>query len=443
MNQSLFSTLLSVSREAQMQHTAGAPPLSLFSLAPRLEHHASGELQQAFAMALERVRPGTRISFKRFPARSFKRLNAESAERLFFDLLLGAEHADVLHLHLDWHATLGHYPMHQCLNLWLHVLKTQRFRPVLAFPVEGPLFLDNPLMIRERKAWAFLIEHFNETPHHQLIVHEELDYQAWLSAGLQPQALRMLPRPMAPHATEAPLLQPELWHLLRQRLTQHERQPFVLGYIPSDDDPAANTLILETLKQAPAHMRLLVMGGGEAQNPQYRWETHLLEGIRQQGLQARVIITGPADVSERATYLNSCQAVYLAHHHRMADTQTHLYEALLHAPHVFISKDRPAYQTLQHLYASAFQDATLPVHSLAMAAPAAPDVLLQALKPLALFEKQPGSPLRGTAGPSPDKAASITAFKARTTLLREMELEGITRRYLNCYDELQAQCASI
>jgi hypothetical protein len=340
-----------------------AKGLSVFCLAPRLEHIAPLEQQQQFALALGRVRQGTQTTLKRFPPRSFKRLSPEQADQLFFDLLMPGQQDDILHLYLDWHATLGHYAMHQCLHLWLHVLQTQRYRPTLIFPIEGPVFLENPLMIRERKAWALLTEHLNDTPQHVVVVHTEADFKAWCKAGLAETAVRLMPRPTSFKPQEAPVISPSLLHLVRQRLNHDTTPtasgkgsaPFTLGFFPTDDDLGMIEAVLHTLSLLPEAVKLLVMGGGEAHAPTHQWEGTLLQGIQQRNLQHRVIITGTCSETERSTYLNCCNAVVLAHHHGDTPFQMLLFQSLAEGRPVLVSGQSETVSSTTQLFQQAWE----------------------------------------------------------------------------------------
>jgi hypothetical protein len=395
-----------------------AKGLSLFCLAPRLEHIAPLEQQQQFALALARARHGTQATFKRFPARSFKRLSPEHADQLFFDLLMPSQQADILHLYLDWHATLGHYAMHQCLALWLHVLQTQRFRPTLIFPIEGPVFLDNPLMIRERKAWALLTEHLNDTPQHVVVVHTEAEHTAWRNAGLAETALRLMPRPMSFTPREAPLLSPSLLHLVQYRLTSSEaptppRDRFTLGFFPTDDDLSVIDSVLETLHLLPQHVKLLVMGGGEANAPTHQWEHTLLQGLQQRGLQHRIIITGACTEAERTTYLNCCHAVLLAHHHADATFQAMLFQSLEQGKPVLVSSESNTTQTTQRLFPQAWEES--PVY------------------PINTQQEFSGTLHQLMQVPADDKHRLT---RLHIPLVQAMQADAIAHRYLELYDTL-------
>ncbi len=77
--------------------------VSLFSLAPSMNHVPTPEIQEAFLSVLQSQNPNFKAIFKRFSSRAFKRLNLKEAEALLMNLIEEGFSADVLHLHLDWY----------------------------------------------------------------------------------------------------------------------------------------------------------------------------------------------------------------------------------------------------------------------------------------------------------------------------------------------------
>ena len=392
--------------------------LSLFSLAPQMDHVPSLERQEALVQAFQTEAPDFKATFKRFPSRAFKRLSLKDAETLLLDLVQDAYLADVLHLHLDWYCYLGRFSQYQAMGLWMHVFQLFRDKPLFLFGHEVPTFLNNPLMVKERAIWQQWFKHFKETPHHQLVLHQPSMKTAWLDVGFPEERLLILPNLLHLKEERASFpIQPTLFHTIKDRFSQGQKKlftkasskenPFILGFIPHDEDNDSVARLIDAFLALPNHVVLLVMGGSHAQRPEFRWEHALLEAIQTHGLADRVLMTGRVQPDEEVTYLNVCDVVYVAHHHQNDALQRTIYNVLQEGKPLFLPAESETVQGLAVLFKDAWQTS-------AIVQIASREDLLQAC---ASFEKR-----------HPDVS--------QEAVLNAMGLEALTARYLQQYQSL-------
>jgi hypothetical protein len=341
-----------------------AKGMSLFSLAPQMDYVPSIETQDAVLNALKVKSPHFKAQFKRFSSRAFKRLSLNDAEALMLDLVRDAYLADVLHLHLDWFCYLGRFSQHQAMGLWMHLFQLFRDKPLLLFGHEVPTFLSNPLMVKERTLWQQWCEHFSEMSRHYLLLHQPSMKQAWLDVGFPEEKLLILPKLLHLEEKQTTFpIQPQLFHLVKQRfkLTQKQQNPpaskapYIVGFIPSDEDNDSIPRLKEALLNLPNNVVLLVMGGSHAHRPAFRWEQALLEAIATHDLGHRVLMTGAVQAEEEATYLNVCDVDYVAHRHQSDDLQDVLYKVLKAGKTLFLPAESETVQGLALLFQEAWQ----------------------------------------------------------------------------------------
>jgi len=328
-----------------------------------MEAIAPPEEQVAFLLAMQAMYPQFTATFKRFSSRDFKRLSLIDAESLFIQLLSDATNADVLHLHLDWHSYLGHFPLHQGINMWVHMLTALREKPLLLFVNEAPSFLSNALMVLEKSAWKQLCGHFEHTAQHVIVVHDLRLQQAWLDVGFPKERLTFIPRPMPTDSKMAahPAIQPALSHLVQRRLGIDSRRGIthhVLGFLPSDDDLQSTQSVMAALDTLP-DVKLLVLGGSSETNPQYLWEKTLLDLISEKQVQDRVIITGPVHLQERYTYLNACDALMISTSNEPDVLHPWVHDCLRAATPVLLEQDSSMMHYIRIAYPEAVNDPLL------------------------------------------------------------------------------------
>ncbi len=395
--------------------------LSLFSLAPQMDYVPSPEMQEAVLQALKAKSPHLNAQFKRFSSRAFKRLSLKDAEALMLDLVQDAYLADVVHLHLDWFCYLGRFSQYQAMGLWMHLFQLFRDKPLLLFGHEVPTFLSNPLMVKERAIWQQWCEHFKETPHHHLILHQPSMKTAWLDVGFPEERLLILPKLLHLKEKQATFpIQPKLFHTVKQRFQQGQKQvlsssqksqkPYILGFMPDDEDNDSLFCLKEALLKLPENVVLLVMGGTDAKRPAFRWEQALLDIIQANDLGHRVLITGAVQAEEASTYLNVCDAVYLAHRHQSDDLQQRVYQVLHQNIPLFLPADSETVQGLAMLFQDAWQKSDI-TH-------------------MASSQDLVDACLR--------RDTTLKAQKHEGLLLQSMGLEVLLERYLNLYARVRS-----
>ncbi len=333
-------------------------PASLFSLAPSMDHVPTPETQEAFFGVLQAQNPAFKATFKRFSSRAFKRLNLKEAEALLLSLVEEGFSADVLHLHLDWFCYTGRFAPFQTMGLWMQLFQIFRDKPLLLFGHELPSFLNHSLMVKERAIWKQWCEHFEATPQHRLVLHHPHHAMAWQAFGLPLESIRFLPKPMDAHKVpERYPIQPSLYALVKNRLQASVERPVqVIGVIPSDDDPTSLALLTDALTQMPEHIKCLVLGGSQAQRPQFKWEQDLLPLIQTKQLASRMVLTGEVHESEQHSYINACDLFYLCHRHHLDDFQRQIHGVLSEAKPVLVPAFSESVQGLHHLFPEAWRD---------------------------------------------------------------------------------------
>jgi hypothetical protein len=391
----------------------------LFSLAPHMDHVPSPAVQGEFLNALQAYVPDFHASFIRFPARTFKRLSVKEAETALLDLVQDAFTADVLHLHLDWYCYLGRFSPHHAMGLWMQLFQIFRDKPLLLFGHEVPTFLDNPLMIKERVVWQQWCEHFRDTPHHRLLLHQPTLQSRWESLGFPVNRIQCLPKPLVSQTSQNLFpVDPHLYHVVKKRLQQGQvaqetLSPLqVIGFIPHEEDTDSVFVLRDLLLQAPPHVVLLVMGGSNPHRPEFPWEQALLKIIQDEALSSRILMTGPVTPREEITYLNLCQAVYVAHRHQVDALQRKIQDCLQQGVPVWLPSESDTVQGLRCLFQDSWQNTCIRELDAAALGEAASTLL--EVSPL------PGRPL-----------------------LQAMQADSIALRYLKQYHELAILNSSV
>lgn len=396
--------------------------MSLFSLAPQMDYVPSSETQDAVVRVLQAKCPQFKAQFKRFSSRAFKRLSLKDAEALILDLVQDAYLADVVHLHLDWFCYLGRFSQHQAMGLWMHLFQLLRDKPLLLFGHEAPTFLSNPLMVKEGARWQQWCEHFRETPAHYLVLHQPSMKKAWLDVGFPEGKLLTLPKLLHLEEKQTTFpIQPHLFHLVKQRFKQWQKHQstftsnlespetplYIVGFIPNDEDNESIPRLKEALLNLPKQVVLLVMGGSHAQRPAFRWEQALLEAIETHDLGHRVLITGAVQAEEEVTYLNLCDAVYVAHRHQSDDLQESVYKVLQAGKPLFLPAESETVQGLVVLFQEAWQASASSLIA------SSPDLVEACL----------------------DHMAGIP-FLRNVALFKSMSLESVAEQYWTLYQKL-------